>query len=118
MIPTGHALGDQVLVSFTQTIQKQLRKIDVFGRLGGEEFCVLLLEVNLAQALSITERLRKAVEALQVPFESSHISITASFGIAFSPHLDEADLTFEKLLNLADEALYRAKENGRNSVMI
>lgn len=101
------------LKTFSDTIRKQLRKGDVLGRIGGEEFVVLLEDSNLATAQAMAERLRVAVEAIAVQADDgSPVKITASFGIA----LHDGTETVDACLATADAALYRAKQAGRNRV--
>ena len=106
----GHATGDAVLSGFAYRIRKELRAYDLAYRLGGEEFVVLLPGAALDATEDLAERLRAATEA--TPIES--VPVTSSFGVAVSG----ADgLEFDSLFAQADEALYRAKEGGRNRVV-
>ncbi len=114
----GHACGDQVLIDFSRIIQSHLRTLDVFGRVGGEEFALFLVDVNQEEALEILERLRASVEALQIQVDGKDLKITASFGVVSSDQIRLEELEIEKLLNLADQALYRAKESGRNRIEV
>ena len=114
----GHTFGDQVLIAFTQTMQSMLRKYDYFARLGGDEFGLLLLDSTPEEAAVIVERLRASVENLRVPAGDDIIKISASFGIVSSQQLEKADLDIKKMLPLADQALYQAKQAGRNRVMV
>lgn len=109
----GHAAGDQVLKTFTDTIRTLLRKGDLLGRMGGEEFVVALDNTDLAVAQAMAERLRLAVADSQTPIEGgTPIAITASFGLA----LYNGDESVDACLARADAALYRAKQVGRNRV--
>ncbi len=111
----GHLIGDQVLIRFTQICQKNLRHYDVLARYGGEEFVALLPETDPAAALEIAERLRKAIEETEMLFDGQTVTLTISIGAA---SLDsQPGLSLEIILDRADQALYRAKENGRNQVM-
>jgi diguanylate cyclase (GGDEF)-like protein/PAS domain S-box-containing protein len=112
----GHACGDQVLIDFTRAIQSHLRTLDIFGRVGGEEFALFLVDVNREEALEILERLRVSVESVQIQVNGKELKITASFGMVSSDQMRLEDLEIEKLLTLADQALYRAKEAGRNRI--
>jgi len=112
----GHTYGDQMLVAFTRTLQPLLRKYDLFGRLGGDEFGLLLLDLPPQEAALVVERLRASVEKLRIPIGDDIITISASFGIVSSQQLSETDLNIKKMLHLADQALYRAKQSGRNRV--
>jgi diguanylate cyclase (GGDEF)-like protein len=107
----GHAAGDKVLVAVTQAASKQLRASDLLGRLGGEEFVLLLPDTDTTAALAVAEKLRGAFRALR--FAGSHppIQVSASFGVAT---LDHSIDDIERLLVKADEALYSAKNSGRN----
>ncbi|WP_076410694.1 diguanylate cyclase [Shewanella sp. UCD-KL12] len=106
----GHHAGDQVLKAIAQVLQADNRKEDVVARFGGEEFVVLLEHCGLDSAIEKAERLREKIEAL----EPSGITVTASFGVA---QLQEHENTFVELLTRADEAVYIAKEQGRNRVV-
>ena len=114
----GHDAGDKALVAFANHIQDQLREFDLFGRLGGEEFAIILNDVDKDQALAITERLRSSVESLEIFYRAEIIKITASFGMISSLGVKNNDLKIEKMLHLADQALYQAKQAGRNRVML
>ena len=107
----GHAAGDTVLSGFAEVARGCLRLTDLFGRWGGEEFIVLLPDTGPAGAKRVSERLRKAIEAFSFP---GGIRITASVGIV--GHRKGED--FASLVARADAAMYHAKENGRNQVVI
>jgi diguanylate cyclase (GGDEF)-like protein len=108
----GHAAGDAVICAVAALIREHLRDSDVGGRLGGEEFAVLLPETALGAALSAAERLRAAIEAHAVSFEGDTVQFTVSLGVAAA----REDELLDALIARADEALYRAKHSGRNSV--
>lgn len=110
----GHAVGDEVLRRAVATCQRYLRSNDVFGRLGGEEFGIVLPECTPEQAIERAEQLRAAINTTSTN-ESENPTISASFGIA-STHQNGYD--FRKLLLAADEALYQAKREGRNRVVL
>lgn len=111
----GHATGDAVLVSFAHTVSQQVREVDVAGRLGGEEFVVLLPNVGAAEAMQVAERMRQAVADNALLVNGQRLSYTASFGVAeFNPR----ELTLSSLLSRADAALYQAKHLGRNRVQV
>ena len=110
----GHVAGDLVLVEVAKVIQRCIRNEDVFARLGGEEFIVLARNTGVEQALVMAGRLREAVEELKVEFEGQPIPVTSSFGVSISADVD----TPEALVAKADEALYEAKNAGRNCVMV
>ncbi len=108
----GHQAGDQVLRQIGAVISSSFRQADVFGRLGGEEFGVLLPTTSLETARDIAEQLIKTIASLAAePVQG----LTASLGVA-STHALEQDLN--SLLNTADKALYRAKAQGRNQVAV
>lgn len=110
----GHAAGDQALHVLTQVCKKLLRQIDVFARLGGEEFAILLPGTNATGAVSLAERLRLAVCATPVISNQYQFNVTASFGVA-EVRVGEGDVV--SCLGRADSALYAAKKAGRNCVM-
>ena len=107
----GHAAGDKVLVECANICRKQLRKTDLFGRLGGEEFAILLPHTALAAALKVAEKLRKAMTSHKFHGPSEPIRFAASFGVASLAH---SVVDIETLLSRADAALYEAKSQGRN----
>ena len=108
----GHQTGDQVLRQIGGVISASFRKADVYGRVGGEEFAVLLPNTSLETARGIAEQLIKAISSLaSEPVQG----LTASLGVA-STHAHDQDL--HGLMNTADKALYRAKAQGRNQVAV
>lgn len=110
----GHQAGDRCLIKFADVCRRMMRSIDVTGRIGGEEFAILLPETDADQAMEVGERLRLNVSGAAVETEKGKaLLFTASIGVAMlSPCIDDID----KLLAAADKALYRAKSNGRNCV--
>jgi two-component system, cell cycle response regulator len=107
----GHQVGDQVLVQFAKLLRENCREEDLPVRYGGEEFCILLVAADADQAHRQAERMRLQVEAATIG--EQQLKITASFGLAT---LMEGE-SLEDLLKRADEALYRAKNSGRNRVV-
>lgn len=107
----GHAAGDEVLREFARRAKEQLRDIDLLGRLGGEEFAVLLPYTDAEKANLALERVRKAMADAPVSFAEQQISVTLSAGIT---QLQATDCKLDQWLARADEALYEAKEKGRN----
>ena len=110
----GHDAGDKVLAAVADRIAKTLRAHDDAYRLGGEEFLLCLKEADLDAGLQVLERLRLALEQTPVAIEGIALPVTASFGLTAGT----AIATPEELLKQADEALYRAKNTGRNRVVI
>jgi diguanylate cyclase (GGDEF)-like protein/PAS domain S-box-containing protein len=110
----GHQVGDTVLQKFSNICLQSMREIDVIGRLGGEEFAILLPEANITQAMEAAERLRAEVEHTALPLEGGQvITFRVSIGVT---ELHEADQDIASLLKRADAAMYDAKQAGRNSV--
>ncbi len=108
----GHQVGDQALVEFAKLLQENCREEDLPVRYGGEEFCVLLVAADAEQAYSQAERMRLQVEKATIG--EQQLKITASFGLAT---LMEGE-SLDGLLKRADEALYQAKNSGRNRVVM
>lgn len=109
----GHAVGDQVLNSVGTTCQSALRGSDVLGRIGGEEFVLLLPDTPQGNAQHVAERMRKYLAETPIDINDKTLWITASFGVAT---LQENDTSLERMLERADEAMYAAKHGGRNQV--
>jgi len=107
----GHAAGDFVLKEWAHILEKSLRSTDVFGRLGGEEFGLLLPEQSLKQAEFVVGRLLDVTRNHRFEFENKIIPVTFSAGIS---ELTENMQDLESLIKNADEKLYKAKESGRN----
>lgn len=116
----GHAIGDTVLRTTANVIKEQLREYDIPSRYGGEEFCILLPQTNIDEAKIVAERLRTSVENKKIEIQTNkneqikHISVTISVGLAQLDIKDMADDLYMK----ADRALYEAKEQGRNRVVV
>ena len=111
----GHAAGDTVLKAVSARCQEVIRSEEVFGRLGGEEFAVLLQGTNASGAMVAAERLRLAIEDMEVPGEPP-LKVTASFGVSVlsGDHAMLSAVTPEAWLAIADQGLYTAKASGRN----
>ncbi|MFZ6726861.1 sensor domain-containing diguanylate cyclase [Undibacterium sp. MH2W] len=111
----GHATGDRVLVDFAAAVKCDMRQIDLFGRLGGEEFCLLLQQTNRRDAISVADRIRQRVQNMTL-FEANAepLNVTVSIGVAV---IEDHDLTLENVIERADKALYKAKTSGRNCVV-
>ena len=111
----GHHSGDRVLAAFGRLLQEHIRDVDLAARLGGEEFALLLPEVEGRDAVSVAERLRRSLSERPIAsVEGNVLSSTASFGVAQYRQGDSG----EDLLRLADDALYRAKAEGKNRVSV
>lgn len=111
----GHLAGDKVLYELARTLEDTLRREDIIARFGGEEFTILLPSSTAGTAVQVAERLRKAVEELVIPHLDTRLSITVSIGIEqIDPdrHVDSPQHHIER----ADNALYKAKSEGRNRV--
>lgn len=111
----GHPAGDQVIITIANLCRKHFRNIDIVGRYGGEEFSILLPETPVETAAEVAERLRNTVEKTVISYHRRHISVTVSLGLA-SLRNDCTSLT--RLIERADTALYHAKAQGRNRVVI
>ena len=109
----GHRAGDRVLVLFANTIQKTLRPLDLVGRLGGEEFVALLPDVTQDITMDIAERIRDSFAAAAYEVDGKRVSATVSIGTASAT---QAGYDFDTLYAVADAALYRAKQKGRNRI--
>lgn len=110
----GHSAGDKVLQKFATCCMASLRNSDSFFRIGGEEFVALLINTDRKNAKLSAERIRSQVEKSSISYEKQQIKITVSSGVA---ELQKGENT-ENILNKADQALYEAKENGRNRVAV
>ncbi len=109
----GHTVGDRMLREVATSCRQELRKVDVVGRYGGDEFAILLPESDLAVARQVAERLRKTIAQRRLNTTKGPARVTASLGVV---HVDCEDVTLEALLSRADKALYVAKRQGRNRV--
>jgi diguanylate cyclase (GGDEF)-like protein len=109
----GHYAGDLVLRNLSLVTMEQKRTQDTFGRLGGEEFGLLLPETNLEQAKVVAERIQKAWQQTPSPVDDNVIHSTVSIGIA---EAKPEDRSFEDVLRRADRMMYKAKEAGRNQI--
>lgn len=112
----GHAMGDAVLRGVAATLRSGIRAVDIAGRYGGEELCLVLPDTSAAGAATVAESLRAAVAAQPYEDGGQSVSITASFGVATFDK--DGTNSADQLLRAADEALYRAKTSGRNRVAV
>ena len=111
----GHAVGDEVLKNLSRIVAKTCRESDVAGRVGGEEFAILLPHTNAQNAYELAERLREQMEQSVIHLEGGDVKFTASFGVA-QMHAECESL--EALVATADGAMYNAKHRGRNGVFV
>ena len=110
----GHDGGDRALKTLAKKLIDETKKCDLVARFGGEEFCIVLKNVSNEEAVKFFVNLRASIANCKVQLKKEQIKFTVSIGVAFS----RSDYRLDELLELADEALYRAKENGRNRVEI
>jgi len=111
----GHLVGDAVLREVATTIKENIRQIDLVGRYGGEEFTVVLIESGKEQSKFVAERIRKAVEQKRIKVYDEDLRVTISIGVTTFP--EDAGQA-QSIIDKADQALYRAKEAGRNKVCL
>ncbi len=112
----GHQVGDKVLQEFSLRLTNSLRQYDILARYGGEEFTLLLPDTNTHTAMIIAEKLRETIAQPVFCLEGeTELKVTASFGVATN---QGEHINWQQLISFADEALYRAKENGRNCVKL
>lgn len=111
----GHQAGDAVIRNIAQIIKAATRETDVSGRYGGEEFAILLPDTEAKNAVTVAERIRKLVQATEVEYEGQFIKYTCSLGVAqkTGDHTKPS-----QWIEIADQALYKAKETGRNKVVV
>ncbi len=109
----GHDIGDLVIITLSNTLKYHTKGSDLVARFGGEEFCIALRDVDKKQAVGFFAKLRKTICDLSINTINAKIKFSVSIGVAFS-----GDKKIDELLKEADEALFRAKENGRNRVEI
>jgi diguanylate cyclase (GGDEF)-like protein len=109
----GHAVGDDVLRTVAQTLQTTVRRSDIVGRIGGEEFSVFLPNTQLRGAQLLAESLRVAIESIHIEVNGVRLKITASIGVA-AKRFDQE--TMQAIQQHADQAMYEAKRGGRNRV--
>ena len=108
----GHLSGDAVLQEVANVMQASVRPYDVVGRYGGEEFLIVVPHSDASSALVVAERIRKAIASKIISGTKGKIQVTASFGVAVLCEANRVET--QQLLQTADDALYRAKQNGRN----
>ena len=112
----GHAMGDHVLRQAALVLRSCLRESDLLGRVGGEEFSVLLPNTPHDGGLMVAERIRSAIEAQAMGLQGHHLQVTASVGLTWSHTRAAAPSAIHAIQQLADKAMYDAKRSGRNRV--
>lgn len=111
----GHQAGDEVIKQVAATLVQLQRETDVSGRYGGEEFGIILPETNAQQARVMAERLRQTLQATSVLYEGQNIQFTISLGVC---QISDQMKDYNRWLELADQALYQSKRNGRNQTTL
>ena len=110
----GHAAGDEVIITIAKCLQHSMRSSDAICRYGGEEFCILLPDMSLDDAMKAAERARNNIESTSIPGIPG-ITITSSFGVAT---INQHTESLTQLIDQADKGLYQSKNNGRNRVTL
>jgi diguanylate cyclase (GGDEF)-like protein/PAS domain S-box-containing protein len=110
----GHHAGDLALKAFTNVCRQEIRESDILGRLGGEEFGLMLPETTIQHAQVLAERIRKAAAAIAITLDDQTIRVTVSIGLV---ELSTEDATLDSVMRRADLAMYQAKAGGRNQVV-
>jgi len=111
----GHQVGDEVLRRFSKNCKQQFRDSDVFARMGGEEFSAVLYDIEFKEARAIANRILKTSAQLVIEYENTQVSFTISIGIS---SIRISDKNLDDIIYRADNALYKAKEKGRNQVVL
>ncbi len=117
----GHIIGDKILKHIAKILKQTVRSSDIVARFGGEEFIILTYQMNEEQGKQLAERIRQAI--FETPYidedTKQTISVTVSIGIVhYVPKNEEEILCLNDLIESADKALYIAKNNGRNQVVV
>jgi len=107
----GHQAGDLLLIRFVETVENILTKSDIFSRIGGEEFAILLSQINREDAYDLAEKIRKEVENITINYEGQNVFVRTSIGITRNGPTDNS---FDDMFSRSDMALYKAKKEGRN----
>ena len=111
----GHLFGDRVINIFAELVSKSIRNVDILGRYGGEEFCILMPNTNEKEAFIMAQRIREKYEATHIFIKNTQIQCTVSIGVCDSSYVGN---DFRKMFDAADKALYTAKSAGRNKVVV
>jgi diguanylate cyclase (GGDEF)-like protein len=111
----GHDIGDSVIINLANQLLNTHRKSDISCRYGGEEFTILLPNTSIESAATVAETIRKNIENLKLDLQDKTLHFTVSIGVS---SLNEGEEDLQKALKRADEALYKAKESGRNRVCV
>ena len=111
----GHNVGDEVIKSVAHLLKASMRKYDIVGRLGGEEFAMMLLDCDITLATEIAQRMCDKIHQQTIKFDDLSIGVTISIGLS---QLSNNDNNIEQILIRADKALYEAKNNGRNQIVV
>jgi diguanylate cyclase (GGDEF)-like protein len=116
----GHLCGDRVLIKVAALLNEQIRETDILIRFGGEEFVVIFTNTNCANGKTFAERIRQNIEQLSVEYEEQIVQTSVSIGMhcLFNENENVENLNIDNLVHFADQALYKAKENGRNRVEV
>ena len=114
----GHQMGDAVLLQFSHILRRAVRKNDIIARIGGEEFVIAMFNIPSDRANAAADRIREEVAKYKFESEGHKLSMTTSIGVASYPDLQLENPTLEKMLQIADEALYYAKTHGRNLMIV
>jgi diguanylate cyclase (GGDEF)-like protein len=110
----GHGVGDRAIKAVANVCNNAIRSIDMVGRLGGEEFGLILPETNLEAAQVVAERIRKEISDIQLDVGNGTYQFFATIGVA---ELHHSDMSFDDILQRADKAMYEGKVAGRNRVV-
>ena len=110
----GHGCGDAVLQAVSATLQEALRDRDSIARMGGDEFCILLPDTDLTEAVTVAERVRSQIELLEIRYRNETVQVRASFGVSSS---EQCGFNWQNLVDQSDAALYEAKRGGRMRVV-
>jgi len=110
----GHKEGDSVLITYAKVMSDMLRENDLLGRLGGEEFGIVVIEKNDEGALHVAEKIRQAIESMAYEVDGKPLAVTMSIGVARG----DGKATLEEVMHWSDVAMYRAKTSGRNRVCL